>query len=430
MTNIATLNFKLTGDNVVNTTIDGKETLLDADIVVTNPIEFSNVWAHHLLNRNSLSSQISERIKSIFVSRKNELWTLLNNGKIIIVFLSPPKAVHVDTSTYSGYEYITNYDFLPSAKELLLQNLTPGKSSVANSILLANPRHLFSQYLKAFKDELEYSAYLDIDIPENSDYFLVNRSNRPVGFSIEAGNGLIVFLPPVKTNDSKKIIGVLTSCCNKYLTKHEETPPPNWVSDFQLHGEKEYEEQLKEINSKIDLLLSEQKTIEQSKHSLTKFKGLLYGQGPELENLVIEFFRMIGFTADNRKQDDLEHDIVFESAEGKGIAEIEGKDNDSIHIDKLDQLNRAVDEDFELTGSYPQGILIGNHYRLHKPGTRKDPFTEKVLIVAKKKSFGLLTTIEIYGAIEKLLKNPSDGKFLSECRKKILNTHGEIIRLT
>ncbi|NOT52819.1 MAG: hypothetical protein HOP10_16300 [Chitinophagaceae bacterium] len=430
MTNIVTLNYTLTGDNVVNTTIDGGETLLDADIVIANPIEFSNVWTHHLLNRNSLPNSTAERIRSIFLSRKNELWTLLENGKVLIVLLTPAKAARADTTTYSGNEYITNYDFLPSAKEFLLQSLTPGKSSIANSILLTNQKHLFSQYFKAFKTELEYSAYLDFDGPENSDYFLVNRSNRPVGFSLSAGNGQIIFLPPAKTNDFKKLIGVLSSCCSKYLAEHEETPPPNWVSDFQLHGESEYEKQLQEINDKIDQLLSEQKKVEESKHNLTKFKGLLYGQGFELENLVMEFFRMIGFTADNRKQDDLEHDIVFESKEGKGIAEIEGKDNDSIHIGKLDQLNRAVDEDFELTSSYPQGILIGNHYRLHKPETRKDPFTEKVLIVAKKKNFGLLTTMEMYSAIEKFLKNPSDEKFLLDCRQKILNTHGEIIRLT
>jgi hypothetical protein len=430
MTNITTINYKIPVAGIVNTTIDGTETLLDADVVIANPIEFNQIWAHHLLTRNSLSQSTSERIKSFFVSRKNELWTLLDNGKIIIVFLSPPKAAPVDGSSYGGYEYITNYDFLPSGKEFLLQHLTPGKSSVANSTLLANQRHLFSQYYKAFKNELEYSAYLNIDAPENSDYFLVNRSNRPIGFSIQAGNGLIVFMPPIKTKDYEKLVGVLISCCNKYLTKHEETPPPNWVSDFQLHGEKEFDKQLLKINSKIDLLISEQQHVEESKHNLTKFKGLLYGQGIELETLVIEFFRLIGFTAENRKQDDLEHDVVFESIEGKGIAEIEGKDNDSIHIDKLDQLNRGVDEDFELTGTYPQGILIGNHYRLHKPETRKDPFTEKVLIVAKKKSFGLLTTLEIYNAVEKILANPSDKIFLLECRKTILNTHGEIIKLT
>ena len=57
--------------------------------------------------------------------------------------------------------------------------------------------------------------------------------------------------------------------------------------------------------------------------------------------------------------------------------------------------------EFELTGEYPQGLLIGNHYRFTKPDKRKESFTEKVLIVAKKKNFGLLTTVEILKLSEK-----------------------------
>lgn len=428
MSNITTINYKLPGDKIVNSTIDGAETLLDADIVIINPVEFPNLWIHHFMSHNSVPYYYATRITSMFESRKKEMWTLLDNGKIIIIFLTPTKAAKAETNTLGSYDYITNYDFLPSAKEFLTQSLVPGKSSTANSITLANPSHPFSQYFKAFKDELEYSAYLDIEAPKNSEYFLVNRSNRPVGFSMKAGKGNLIFLPPIKSKDHQKLIGVLASCANKYLTKHEDTPPPNWTKDYSLKGESEFDDQIQSINSKIEILVKEKDRLVELKNNLTKFKGLLYGQGHELEHLVMEFFRLIGFKADNRKIDDLEHDIVFESKEGKGIAEVEGKDNDSIHIDKLDQLNRAVDEDFELTNVYPQGILIGNHYRLQKPDNRKEPFTEKVLTVAKKKSFGLLTTLEIYHALEKLFEDPSDENFKQKCRELILKTHGDLIR--
>ena len=138
---------------------------------------------------------------------------------------------------------------------------------------------------------------------------------------------------------------------------------------------------------------------------------------------------MFGFKAENRKQGDLEHDVVFESPEGKGLAEIEGKDNSAIHIEKLDQLNRAVDEDFDLTDKYPKGILIGNHYRLTNPENRKEPFTEKVLIVAEKKSFGLLTTVEIFNAVNFILNNPQDEGFKKRCRQRILNSTEVEIKL-
>ena len=80
-------------------------------------------------------------------------------------------------------------------------------------------------------------------------------------------------------------------------------------------------------------------------------------------------------------------------------------------------------------GDYPQGILIGNHYRFTKPENRKDAFTEKVHIVAKKKSFGLLNTCEIFYAVDYILRNPEDNEFRISCRTKILKTTGEEIKL-
>lgn len=250
----------------------------------------------------------------------------------------------------------------------------------------------------------------------------------PVGFIIPSVNGIMVFLPPPPYEEvNKKLLGVLIECANKYFIKHEVTPPPNWIDEFKLKGEEDFDLQILDLNKQLDEIGVKKREKEEKKNELTKYKALLYEQGPELENIVIESFKLFGFNAENRKLDDLEHDIVFESKEGKGIAEIEGKDNDAINIHKFDQLNRAVDEEFHLTGKYPQGILIGNHYRLSKPTERKEPFTEKVHTVAKKKNFGLLTTLEIYNAVQKIIENPDDGKFKESCRFKILNTTGDII---
>lgn len=137
----------------------------------------------------------------------------------------------------------------------------------------------------------------------------------------------------------------------------------------------------------------------------------------------------MGFLVKSRKVDDLEHDFVFKTDEGRGIAEIESKDNYAIDSTKLDQLNRAVDIDFHLNGKYPQGILIGNPHRLTNPQNRKEPFTDEVKKVAKKDGFGLLTTFEIFKAVREIIRNPYDMDFKKRCRKRILETEGTIIRL-
>lgn len=431
MLNIITLNYPLLGESIVNTEIDSDDTLLDADLVIINPSEFSSIWSEFVTTRTGSStvySPNSDIVRNIFASRRKEIETLLLNGKIIVTFIYPVVGFKAEVKNQSNFDIVTNYDILPISKNYLFNNLTPGKSTGKNPITLSNTRSLFAPYFKAFKDELEYSAYLNIEEKDNPNFFLFNRSNKPVGFLYPSNNGIIAFLPPPSYDfDNQKLIGTLIGCAKKFLTKQEITPPPNWVEEYKLNGEHEIDLKIQDLNEQLENIISKKRECEEAKIQLTKFKSLLFEQGPELENIVIESFKLFGFKAENRKLDDLEHDVVFESVEGKGIAEIEGKDNDSIHIHKLDQLNRAVDEDFELTGKFPQGILIGNHYRYTKPNNRKEPFTEKVHIVSKKKNFGLLSTFEIFKAVQKILENPEDENFKQQCRSKILNTTGDII---
>ena len=436
MINIVTVDYYLDDKKVVNTSINGYETLLDADVVIFDPSEFPKLWENKVKygddNIGRIYSPISDQIRQIFESRKNEVETLLENGKIIISVLHPIYGFNGEVGDRSKYEVVTNYDYLPLPQDYFLNRLKSGSSNQINSIKHhPKGKTIFSQFFYAFKDDIEYTAYFDFDGTENQDYFILNKANRPIASFHKYSNGLIINLPSLDYNkDASKFIGVIRQCAERFLFKRQQTPPPSWTNLFSLKGESEYEEKLSLLNKKIDQLETEKNDIEKEKLELTQFKGLLYEQGFELEILVLKSFRLFGFKAENRKQDDLEHDVVFESIEGRGIAEIEGKDNDAIHISKLDQLNRAVDEDFELTEKYPQGLLIGNHYRLTNPEKRKEAFTEKVKIVAGKKSFGLLTTVEIYKAISHLLENPKDEDFKKKCREKILTTEGTEIKLT
>jgi len=433
MINIVTIDYDLEGEKIVNTNIDGDETLLDADLVIIEPKNFNRLWKKVVRENNDGTPRVyspqSDRIRNTFESRRNEIETLLENGKIIICFLSPIKGFYGEINDKSNYNIVTNYDFLPLDQQFLLEHLKSGKGA-PKSIKEKN-RNLFSPYFSAFKNELEYTAYLDYETDDKNINFLVNRSDKPVGFTYQNRNGLIALLPPIPyKRDNKKLINTLVNSIKNHINKHTVTPPPNWVSEFSLKGEQEYDIEIKAFNTKITKIEDERLKVIELKKELTKFKSLLYEQGPELENAVMEAFKLMGFKAFNRKLDDLEHDIVFESAEGKGLAELEGKDNNSIHISKLDQLNRAIDEDFELTGTYSQGLLIGNHYRFTKPKDRKEPFTEKVYIVAKKKNFGLLTTTEIYKAVENILNSPENEELKENYRKMILTTVGDNIKLT
>lgn len=403
--------------------------MLDADIVISAPQNFEALWKYETRSQK-LSSPKSDKIRKYFEIKQREISTLLKYGKVIIVFIYPIKGFNGEVNNKGYYESVTNYDFLPGNHDFLFKNLKSGKSINSKSLKLSNPNAIFAQYFKAFKDELEYSAYLDVESNEYTS-FISNKSDKPVAFTRRIDEGLIVYLPePKYESHNKKFLNTIITCTKKILVKYHSTPPPEWISKYNLLGEDYFDSEINLLNVELQKILDKQQELEMQKKNISKFKTLLYEQGPNLELIVIESFILFGFNAENRKVADLEHDVVFYSDEGKGIAEIEGKDNDSINVHKLDQLNRAVDEDFDLTETFSQGILIGNHFRLTDPNHRKEPFTTKVHLVAKKKNFGLLSTFEIFKAVQRIIENPNDINYRETCRKSILNTTGELIKLT
>lgn len=433
MLRIQTVDYYIEHDQVVFSSMFGEETFLDADILVIYPDDIRNTFNEKLSTRDGklvlYTEDGSDYIRKVFRSRAGEIESLLSNGKIVIVFVRSLSGIMGEINNKRDFKAIWNYDFLPAFSEFLVKTLKSGKGSGEN-LILENPKNIFAPYFKAFRQELEYEAYLNFDSDDSDINFIINRSNKPVGFLLKSGKGLVAFLPApkyVRRND--KLVGVIINCCQRYLTNYEKTPSPEWVKEYKLVGEDAFDIKLADLQKELNKLQELKEAVEKEQIQLTEFKGLLYEQGPVLEDVVIRSFRLFGFKADSRKEDDLEHDIIFSSSEGRGIAEVEGRDNDAIHVSKFDQLNRAVDEDFDLKGDYAAGLLIGNHYRFTKPESRKDPFTEKVHIVAKKKNFGLLTTLEIYKAVDYILRNPKDDQFKQDCRTKILTGTGDTIKL-
>ena len=419
MTKILSIGYQIESNNVTNINFEGKETLLDSDIVI--------------INVESVNSTLAGNYPT-FDRRKKEISTLRENKKMVVIFPSEFHQRELLSNSSDEKFHVSNYSFLPKARftSLLEKNLKVGVGK-ADSLKLMTQNSIFSSYFLAFKKELNYDIYIDLPIDnvkeKDRHTFIVNKSNKIIGFSTGLSDGIIAFLPPPKYNkENNKLVDILFECYKKFIGQTEKTPPPDWIGKYTLVGEEAKEQKIVKLQKQIENLEREKKDVIIEKEELTEYKNLLYEKGKPLENIVLKSFRILGFQAENRAEGDIEHDIVFSAEEGRGIAEVEGKDKAAISIDKFDQLNRVVDEDFEKTNIYPTGVLIGNHYRLTKPDERGEPFTEKVHIVAKKKSFGLLTTYELFKAVQYILKNPEDETFKKKCRTKILSGTGKEVK--
>ncbi len=383
MYKIISVNYPISSDKVKNIDFEGSESLLDADIIIIDPLPLAEIFLDKAYIRSYdkkkmlYKSNGSLHIQSLFQKRNEEIRILLENGKVIISFLSPSIVIDIESDEK---KWISNYDFNDYFSVEFIIYLKPGEG---RTFILDNPKNPFSQYFKAFNKNLKSSAYFVYKKDTKKfDFFLLNKAEKTVGFTAKLLNGLFAFLPyPIKP-DPDKLIGVLEQCVNPFFKKNVGSSPPPWINDFKVPGEDEIKEKIAEIDKNIDILKTNKRTDQEELDSLLEFKSLLYEQGIPLENAAIKSFELLGFKTGKRNTGDVEHDIILNCPEGKAIVEVEGKDTKAINIDKFDQLTRVVDEDFDITNIYAEGILLGNPFRKIEPKERVENFTNK----AKKSS--------------------------------------------
>jgi hypothetical protein len=160
---------------------------------------------------------------------------------------------------------------------------------------------------------------------------------------------------------------------------------------------------------------------------LAGFRKLLYGKGHPLQDTVVESLRLLGFEADTVRLDNVDRDVVMKCAEGRAIAEVEGKDESAIDLTKFNQLVRVWTEDFATGTEHAHPVLVGNAHRLLPPEERGEPFTEKVVQAAKRLRAGLLTTTDLFKAVVHVLNHPQDEEFKRKSRLAILNADGTLV---
>lgn len=425
MLKVLSVDCPIENENVTNISFMGNDTFLDADVLILNP-DGITIYVHHRFdNSRGLNYSSADTTYLILaekmIQRRNEIVKLLSAGKIIISFLPPIIKIY---NSIGRFEY-TNYSWTPYPLEYLQSNFVNGNGK---SVILNDKKHIFAAYFYAFKDNLQYFLHWN-NCSENDNVFFKNNAGYPTGWGNKQYKGQIFFLPPPpKDYDKQKLYGVLINASKRCFDVTIQTPEPPWIKKIELPGEQEFSTQILKLQNEIDELTHTQSEYIEDKQKLLNYKHLLYENGKNLEDAVISSFHLMGFSANRYVKDDMEHDVILIASEGRAIAEIEGRDNDAIHIEKLDQLNRVVDEDFKEHEDFAQGLLIGNPYRLLPLDERKTPFTEKVRIFVEKKNFKLLTTVELFKAVDYILKNPNDEVYKLQCRKKIFENPGQEIQ--
>lgn len=432
--------------------------LLDADIVVIQPSLPSEYGrsGQFFAGQPVLQDTPSFRVREAAAHWRSELVAALADGKTIVVFLCKPSLVQLYTGqrTTSGtgrnqkvtnlVEPFTSYSALPvEFSEVVARS--------GSDIRVAANLGPLRAYWEEFGESSPYQVYFTLD---GIEVMLTTRTGkRSVGGLARVGTGTVILLPPPEfetdemyeeTDDDdlrlsergraigSRLVELLVDLDAALRLKGEGRPLPQWAQDeeFRSPAEQSLIESIAAINCEMDALATKRDATERALEEEGALKGLLYETGKPLESAVTAALQVLGFEAHGFLESDSEFDVVFESAEGRFLGEIEGKENKAINIDKLSQLERNLQEDFarEEINDYATGVLFGNAFLTSRPAERPvEYFTQKCLSGAARGGIGLVRTPDLFDAVL-AIRRGADDQYRQRCREAFAAGKGSVVQ--
>jgi len=362
---ILCVGFELPGEEFHYVSYHSSASLLDADIILFEVgLDYrTDSTSGTFQGKPSLSAESSIENRACLNHWRTAMKQAFDAGKTIFIFLKKPIDVYARTGrqdlsgTGRSQRVINHVDLIHSysALPVTFDSITPAKGKKVK--ITRDGGGILSAYWKELKAISSYEIYYD---HKKSTTLLQTKSgDKTVASMISGKNGKIFLLPPLDFSsddfifyDEKKFQSFWTTEAVKYgrivlkniVEIHKALsrgfgrgPAPEWVADddFVLKAEREISDKIEVAETKINKLREQRLKYQQKLEIEILSKCLLYETGKALEAAVIDALQLIGFKAGNYTDDESEFDIVFESAEGRFLGEVEGKDSSAINISKL-----------------------------------------------------------------------------------------------
>ena len=439
---IFSVNTAMPPTDIHQVSYSSNQTLLDADIVLFTPHLTVPRTDNTLDGKPYLDHRSSFAAKQARSHWQKEIITAVNNGKLIIVYLSQPKSAMLTNATGTFDGEISSYDTVPCVTKHSAVTGTKMKLTSAASAIAS------------YWDEFSQLSTYRVEIEGNfSEVLLQSQSAKRILDAITNGenNGAILFLPEINFRSrkmyiretgvwtdaglqaGKRFVSALSALADALAASGELTPAPDWTSEdkYWIQTEREIECEIARIDDELTQLQERKGVLLQHLPEAAGPRRLLFEKGKPLEEAVLESLRVMGYQATGFDDGESEFDAVICSPEGKRIiGEAEGRDNKPISIDKFSQLERNLSEDFarDEVDEYAKGILFGNAYRLSKPEDRSDAFTDKCLKAAERTGCALVRTADLFVPTRYLKEHPEDSTYAQACRAAIWTTVGDIVQ--
>lgn len=470
---VISVGFEIPGDAAECVDFSSDSSLLDADIVVFSP-NIENYEAYESYQGKSLLTEHdSGRIEADSSHWNRELHIALEEGKTVFVVMLGVETLYIDTGekSYSGTGRNARATRVVSAFDPYSAVPIPGlgaatRRRAGERIKTTRDIGALSAYWREFGPVSYYQAYLDENIGVPA--LVTQTGDKMVGGIVRQKDlkGTLVLLPSpnlsymAKQRDEKRgamepstkapasdeeepaseaqrsvsiqFISALVEIDKVLRIKSEKTPPPTWATaeTYAMGEEARFRAEVSKIEAAIEELEARKLQAGNDLENAGNLRGLLFEKGKSLESAVLEALQTIGFHAERFADQDSEFDAVFTDSSGtRLLGEAEGKDDKAINIDKLDQLDRNIQEDYAKrpdSAEYAKGVLFGNAFRFLPPAERGDFFTQKCLAGARRLGVALVKTPDLF-VVAKFVRECANAEFAVSCREAILNTTGQVV---
>lgn len=422
---IVSVGLNIDDDRVFNIKFDHCGSLLDGDIVIYQP-KLSQEWT-----KNKTCTVINHW--------KKELLGAYYEGKTILIYIPYPRQTYLVDVWFDIDEKKDLFDHLPVIFGSSYEPKDIKKIEIENDVDFL--REYWGLVRRISRGLLVVDGLFDGTKRVLKPY----TGNKAVGILSQSKDkrlGNVLLLPPFDSKNGKITVGdedITDKVCEAIIRmdqnlkkpkNKEEKKIPEWVSGIKLPKEDEFETKLEEVEGSIQKLKEQKSKIEQEKQDYTRIKGLLYGGGHNLEDLIRDVLKKLGFeNVRSIRKSEFEVDVVFEYEGNIFIGEVEGKDNRAIDKDKVSQLVTTFAEfSKHQEDCIPdRGFLFGNGYRLIEPEKRGLGFTEGAIKTAKNLNCVLIETKDLY-EIAKTIQEGADEEYCKKIRNLIIEAESGIFK--
>lgn len=424
----------------------------DYDIVIIDPQEVSHSWGDLSPDgygcRKMIVGQdagIGQSISEFMNRRSSETEMLFERTGGILVCLLREKGPVLERHTLGSlhsFENLDRYSWIPKStfekeskegkQEYFFQGLSYSViSRHGKSIGEVNLNHPFSQYFRAFSEQIRFEVVVDLgDVEQFSTIIAKNKAKEVISFELPIAQGRMICVPPAlitSSEDQKKLAGVILNSVSSLMKLPVSVHRAPWLNKYTLPGENNYEEDILNLAERIQELKSKKKQFRVRQDAIKGLKGILDLSGKhQLEPLVREVFRRLGFKVFDPEDYGEPYDLWMRYGKKCVIGEIEGT-RGQVDVQKFRQLLGYVTERQTQKNEQCKGILVGNGDADQDPSTREEQFTTEAIRGCESQKYCRTTTWQLFAALKAVLTSSSEESLKKRICEEIVACNDEFI---